>query len=86
MSKAFYPKHKVRVEWDGVSDAKANEFANKILSDPFRNAVYLYTSNYKDPLFDNTLMLCRVVANECSITKSNDVLNWNDIIAVFEEI
>lgn len=86
MSKAFYPRNKITIEWDGVSDAKANEFVNKILGDPFRNTVYLYTANYKDPLYDNTLMHCRVLPSECSIVKTNDVLNWNDIVAVFEEV
>lgn len=86
MSKAFYPKHQITVEWDGVPDAKANEFFQKILSDPWRNTVYLYTQNYQDPLYDNTLMLCRVVPDSCSITKLNDVDNWNDIVAVFEEV
>jgi hypothetical protein len=86
MSKAFYPKHRITVEWDGLSDAKANEFLNKILKDPYRDTFYLYTSNYKDPLYDNTLLHCRVVANQCSIKKANDVLNWNDITAVFEEV
>jgi hypothetical protein len=86
MSKAFYPKHKVTVEWDGVSDSKANEFVNKILKDPYRNTVYLYTATHKDPLYNNTLMHCRVVADQCRITKPNDVLDWNDIVAVFEEV
>jgi hypothetical protein len=34
MSRAFYPRHRVTVEWDGVSDAKANELALKIMGDP----------------------------------------------------
>lgn len=86
MSKAFYPKHLITVEWDGVTDAKTNEFVTKILGDPYRNTVFLYTASHKDPLYDNTLMHCRVVASQCRITKPNDVLNWNDIVAVFEEV
>lgn len=86
MSKAFYPKHIVTIEWDGVTDAKANEFSNKILSDPYRNTVFLYTANFKDPLYNNTLMHCRVVPGDCKITRPNDVNNWNDIVAVFEEV
>lgn len=86
MSKAFYPKHRFTIEWDGVSDAKANEFATKILGDPYRNTVYLYTATFKDPLYQNTLMHCRVVANDCNIVKSNVAPNWNDIRAVFEEV
>lgn len=86
MSKAFYPRHTFTVEWDGVSDAKANEFATKILADPYRNTVYLYAESFQDPLYDNRLVHCRVVANSCSITKDNETQGWNDIVAVFEEI
>lgn len=86
MSKAFYPRHIFTVEWDGVSDAKANEFMSKILGDPYRNTVYLYAENFQDPLYDNKLIHCRVVASSCTISKSNETQNWNDITAVFEEV
>lgn len=86
MSRAFNVKHRITVEWDGVSDSKANEFAAKILNDPYRATVYLATGNYSDPLYDNKLLHCRVVADQCSVTKSNEALNWNDIVAVFEEV
>ena len=86
MSKAFYPRHIFTVEWDGVSDAKANEFATKILGDPYRSTVYLYTESFQDPLYDNRLIHCRVVAGSCSIRKDNETLGWNDIVAVFEEV
>lgn len=86
MSKAFYPKHRVTVEWDGVSDAKANEFVEKIMNDPYRSTVYLYASQYQDPLYDNKLMHCRVVADSCRISKDNEVDSWNNITAVFEEV
>jgi hypothetical protein len=86
MSKAYYPKHRITIEWDGVSDAKANEFCQKILSNPYSDSFYLYTSTHKDPLYDNTLINCKLLAESSSITKKSDVLNWNDIVAVFEEI
>ena len=86
MSKAYYPKHVITIEWDGVTDAKANEFCQKILSNPYSNGFYLYTADYKDPLYENTLLNCRLVSDATSITKRNDVQNWNDIVAVFEEI
>lgn len=86
LSKAFYPKHEITVEWEGVSDAKANEFSQKILNDPYRSTVYLYTSQFLDPLYDNRLMHCRVVSRSCSIRKRHNVSNWNDITAVFEEV
>jgi hypothetical protein len=86
MSKAFYPKHRVTVEWDGISDSKVNEFMSSILGDPYRSTVYLYAANYQDPLYDNKLMHCRVVADSCSVTKDNEVTNWNNVVAVFEEV
>ena len=86
MSKAFYPKHRFTVEYDGVTDAKVNEFVSKILGDPYRNTVYLYTESFQDPLYDNRLIHCRVVADSCTITKDNETQGWNDIVAVFEEI
>jgi hypothetical protein len=86
MSRAYYPRHRVTVEWDGVSDAKANEFMTKVLGDPYRSTVYLYAGEYQDPLYDNKLMHCRVVSDSCTITKDNATDNWNDIVAVFEEI
>lgn len=86
ISKAYYPKHRVTVEWDGVSDSKANDFFDKIINDPYRSTVYLYAANYQDPLYDNKLMHCQVISNQCSISKENQVANWNNIKAVFEEI
>lgn len=86
LSKAFYPKHRVTVEWDGIGDQKANQFIDEILSDPYRSSVYLYTSNYQDPLYDNKLMHCKVVADSCSVSKDNQRDNWNNITAVFEEV
>jgi hypothetical protein len=86
MSKAFYPKHRITVEWDGVSDAKANEFFDKVIKDPYRSTIYLYTSDYDDPLYDNKLMHCRVVADSCDVSKDNQRVNWNTVKAVFEEV
>lgn len=86
LSKAYYPKHKLTVEWDGVSDAKANEFLERVINDPYRSTVYLYTSNYQDPLYDNKLMHCRIISDQCSVSKDNEVQNWNNITAVFEEV
>lgn len=86
MSKAFYSKHRLVVEWDGITDAKANEFMNKVLLNPWSNTVFLYTQSYKDPLYDNTLLFCRIVPDGCYVEKRNDVDNWNDIKVEFEEV
>lgn len=83
MSKAYYPRHKFTVEWDGVTDAKAAEFFTSVLSNPYRNSVYLHAATYADPLYDNKLVFCRVVDDECESTKQGE--DWNNIKAVFEE-
>ena len=86
MSKAFYPKHVITLEYDGITDTVAQSIVNTLLNNPFTNTIYLYTQTYTDPLYDNVLMHCRLVSDSCSITKPNDVDNWNDIVLVFEEL
>jgi hypothetical protein len=83
MTKAFHPRHKHTVEWDGVTDAKATEFMTSILANPYRNFVFLHAGTYADPLYSNTLIYAQVMADECTVTKSDE--NWNDIKAVFLE-
>jgi hypothetical protein len=86
MSKAFYPKHRFTVEFDGVSDSKVIDLFSKVLGDPYRSTVYLYAASFQDPLYDNRLIHCRVIADQCNVSKDNEVQNWNDVILVFEEI
>lgn len=83
MTKAFHPKHRFTVEWDGVSDAKATEFQDKILRNPYRDYMWLYAGTFQDPLYDNRLVYCKVVDSECEVVKEED--NYNNIKAVFEE-
>jgi len=85
MTKSTYPRHRITVQWDGVTDAKTKEFFTSILSNPYRNKVFLYTSTFLDPLYDNRLMYCQVIAEECSAKKQRGAGDWNDITAVFEE-
>lgn len=82
-SKAFYPKHRFTVEWDGVTDAKASEFDALFLKKPYDVYTYLYAENYQDPLYNNRLVYCKVIDSDCSIEKEKD--NFNLITAVFEE-
>ena len=86
MTKSTHARHRVTVEWDGVTDAKAAEFCAKILGNPYRNSVFLYTSTYLDPLYDNRLMHCKVMDDECSVEKQSVSGNWNNVVAVFEEL
>jgi hypothetical protein len=83
MTKAFYPKHRFTVEWDGVTDAKATAFKTTILNNPYRDYVWLYAATYADPLYDNKLVYCKVVDEECSVVKEDE--NYNTVKAVFEE-
>lgn len=86
MSKAFYPKHTFNLTFEGVSDTKTIEVSDKLLDDPYRSTVYLYTETYRDPLYNNGLVLCKVPPANLRISKRNNVLNWNDISVSFEEI
>lgn len=83
MTKAFHPKHRFTIEWDGVTDAKAEEFDQKVLKNPYRDYVWLYAGSFQDPLYDNKLVYCKVVDTECEIVKEEE--NYNNIKAVFEE-
>ena len=85
LTKAYKPKLRFTFEWDGVTDEKTEEFFEKILSDPYRDTVFLYAATYEDPLYDHKLVHCRVVADACSATKRNDGEDWWDVTAVFEE-
>lgn len=86
MSKAFYPRHRATIEWDGVSDAKATEFFEKILSDPYNKTFFLYTQTYLDPLYDNEVLHCRINSEQSYIEKDNERADWNKVYAVFEEV
>jgi hypothetical protein len=86
MSKAFYPKHRFRVEWDGLSDALARSLMTTLLANPFKNHVFLYTGTWLDPLYDNRLVHARVVDEACSVTRRKGSGNWNDCVMVFEEL
>jgi hypothetical protein len=83
MTRAFFPLHKVTVEWDGVSDAQATAFMTSVLNNPYRDYVYLYTATALDPLYDNRLMYCKVLDDECEVIKVKQ--NYNNIKAVFLE-
>jgi hypothetical protein len=84
MTRAFYPRLKLTVEWDAVTDAKAAEFETSILKNPFRDSVFLYAATYNDPLYDNKLLHCRVLSEECSVERKKQ--DWATVKAVFEEL
>lgn len=84
MTKAYYPQHKITIEWDGVSDTVRANFFAKLLSNPVKKHVFLYTATYSDPLYDNKLVHCKVVDSECSSVQRKQ--DWNDIRAVFLEM
>ena len=82
-SKAFYPRHRFTIEWDGVTDTKATEFDTTFLRKPYDVYCFLYAANFQDPLYNNRLIYAKLVDLDCSIEKEKD--DWNTITAVFEE-
>jgi hypothetical protein len=84
MTKSTHARHRVTIEWDGVTDAKAAEFATTLLKNPLRHTVVLYTATYLDPLAGYRSLHCRIMADECSITQVKQ--DWNDITMVVEEL
>lgn len=86
MSRAFYPRHRFTVEWDGLTDALARTLMTTLLANPYKNHVFLYTGTWHDPLFDNRLVHARIVAEECSFTRKKAAGNWVDAIVVFAEL
>lgn len=71
--------------WEGVSDANVNSFADKLLSNPYDNYVYLYETGNNELLADMELVYCRIIAEETLVSKT-DTLDWNIITAVFEQV
>lgn len=86
MSKAFYPKHRFIIEWDGLSDSTARSVMTTLLHNPFRDHVFLYTGTYHDPLYDNRLIHARIITDGCSISRKKDSGNWVDLAMEFEEV
>lgn len=85
MAKSAPARHTVRVEWDGVTDSKAEEFDRKVIAPAARDTLFLATSVWLDPLYDNRLMHVRLVAEETSISRKKGAGDWNDIKATFRE-
>lgn len=86
MSKAFYPKHRFTIEWKGLTDATARSLCNTLLSNPFKNHVFLYTGTFHDPLYDNRLVHARVIAESCTVTPKKGTGDWIDVSMEFEEL
>lgn len=87
MSKAFYPRHEIRVEWDLVPDVTANLVRAKLLQNPYRHTVFLYTATELDPLHGQRLMHCRVMDSKCSIRKTGgQSTSLNTVKLVFQEM
>lgn len=86
MSKAFYPKHRFTIEWDGLSDTVAKNVCTTLLSNPFKNHVFLYTGTHHDPLYDNRLIHARIIADSCTIEPKKGEGNWVVVSMEFEEL
>ena len=85
MEKSAPARHTVVVEWDGVTDAKADEFDRKVIAPAARDTLFLATAVWLDPLYDNRLMHVKLVPEDTSITPKRGAGDWNDIKATFRE-
>ncbi len=86
MTRTAYPRHRITIEYDGLTDAKVNELFLKVLRNPYKSTVWLYAATYSDPLYGNKLMYCRPVLDECTSEQKKKSGDWNDVKLLFEEI
>lgn len=84
MARTAPERHRITVEYDGLTDAQATTLRTRLLADPYRYSVYLYAAQFPEVLFGNTLLHCRVLEEECEIRR-NPRLNWNFVRLTFEE-
>ncbi len=85
MGRLTHEIRRVTLEYDGLSDALVNSITANLLRDPYRRTVFLHAVTYTEVLFGNSLLHCRVVADECSIERTTKA-NWNNVKLVFEEM
>lgn len=83
MDRAGEVRHRVTVEWDGLTDVVAKNFTDNVLANRIQRPVYLWTGTYTDPLFDKRLLYCRVT-DETAVTQVKQ--DYNSVSAVFEEV
>jgi hypothetical protein len=88
MTKGTNSSFMFTMDWQGVTDAKAEEFCEKILENPLHHHVFLYGVTHVDPLADLKLVHCKVLADRCTIRARKKLISggWNDITCVFEEM
>lgn len=73
------------MDWQMVDDANAQAFCDKILSDPLRRYVFLYSSGNDQILADQKLVHCKVNAEQCGISRMKKA-NCNYVHGVFEQV
>jgi hypothetical protein len=89
MAKTATERLKFTVQWDDVTDAKAQEFEQTLLLNAYQNKVVLYTQSNHAPLANRRVVHCKVVDEECEITPLTiDVtgVTHKSVKAVFEEL
>ncbi len=84
MTSSSNARHRIVVEWDCVTDAKVQEFQSKILYNPVKNLVFLYTKTYTDPLFGKTLIHAKVLPESVSIIQTDQ--DVHTVSVTFEEV
>lgn len=84
MVKINEPRYRFEIEWRGVTDALAQNFADLVLANPTRHYVFLYATNTQI-LGGQTLVHCKAVAEECVISKTNKK-DYAVVHGVFEQV
>jgi hypothetical protein len=85
LSKAATERYVFGISWAGITDAKALEFSVNLLTKPEECFVYLYASGNEQILADQSLVYCKVIADQCRIERSA-VDDRNTITAYFEQM
>lgn len=77
-------KYKFRFTWEGITDAKVEQFYSDIVHGTNRNSLYLYTTANHQILNDEQLVHCKLAS---AVTdNASGIPDFNTVIAEFEEI
>lgn len=78
------PRYRLRITWDGVSDAVKDSFVSKIVFQKEKKGFFLYTTDQHHILNDVGLLHVQLTAS--SVEETVGYPNWNRISCVFDEV
>jgi len=76
------PLYRIDMQWEGITDAKAQSFISSIANYADIHPVFLYTSSYHDILNEHRVIHCRIKTYTITPRKRP---NTNTIKVIFEE-